>query len=124
MLLELVNPAQQLFWTQLNVHLSSVAPLEFLARPAPARIVAAQLSGRGAARTRGCARLHHLTLLLRRTVSAAASSAVGITGATLQDLAHDRRWRGRRRVALHLDAKDPGHDRTLDAVADLVEHPQ
>src|SRR2546428_3392688 len=116
MLLELENPAQQLFWAQLNVHLSSVAPLEFLARPAPARIVAAQLSGRGAARTRGCARLHHLTLLLRRTVSAAASSAVGITGSTLQDLAHDRRWRGRRRVALHPDAEDSRHRRNPDSV--------
>src|SRR5438445_1190657 len=108
MLLELENPAQQLFWTQLNVHLSSVAPLEFLARPAPARIVAAQLSGRGAARTRGCARRRHRSRLLRRTVASRASSAIGIAGSTLQDLAHDRRWWRRRRVALYLDAKDPG----------------
>src|SRR2546428_4950137 len=109
MLLELENPAQQLFWTQLNVHLSSVAPLEFLARPAPARIVAAQLSGGGAARTRGCARLHHLTLLLRRAVAAAASSAIGIAGSTLQDLAHDRRGWRRRRLAAPLGSEGARH---------------
>ena len=46
MLLELENPLQQLLGAQLNVHLPSVTPLVFLARPAPAGIVAPQLSGR------------------------------------------------------------------------------
>src|SRR5437879_8040197 len=124
MLLELKYPFQQLLRAQLNVHLPSVAPLEFLARSAPARIVAPQLSRRGAARTRGCASRRHRSRLLRRTVASRASSAIGITGSTLEHLSDNRRRRSRRRVALDLDPEDPGHDRALDAVAQLVEHLQ
>src|ERR1700694_407991 len=96
-----------------------MAPLVFLARPAPAGIVAADLSGRAST---GCPGADRRPRLWRRTPVAAGARAVGITRAALHDLAHKWRRRWRRCVALHLHPEDPGHDRRLDSFPELVEH--
>src|SRR5216683_522738 len=95
-LLQLHDALEQLFGTELDVHLPSVAPLVLLARPAPAGIVAAQLSGRRPAL--GCRRAY-----------GDRPSRLGW------------RWWS---IALHVDAKDPRHDRALDSLSQLVEHLQ
>src|SRR5579859_7947965 len=124
MLLELKDPVQNVFGTQLRIQwLSPVTLLEFLARAAPARVVPPDLT----CRTRGgrprcrrgadrCARA-----LLRRAVAPVAR-AVRVARPALEHLAHHRRRRRRRGVALHRDPEDARDDRGLDAVAKLVEH--
>src|SRR6185312_11828206 len=101
--------------------LSSVAALEFLARAAPARIVASDLS-----RRRRCGRdrrAHRRHTTRGRTAVAHGgrpASSIGVARSALDHLPH--RWWRRRLVALHLDPEDLGHDRALDALAELVEH--
>src|ERR1700680_3891412 len=95
-----------------------MAPLVFLTRTAPARVVATQLSGRCAPGTyRGCG-----ALLLGSTVLAGPGRAIRIARSAFQYLAHERRLRRRWRVALHRHAEDARHDRALDALTKLVEH--
>src|SRR5260370_20966146 len=78
-LLQLHDALEQLLGTQLNVHLPSVAPLVFLARPAPARIVAAQLTGRRPAL--GCRGAHRSRpSLLGSAVAAGLARAIRIAG--------------------------------------------
>src|SRR5260370_12759078 len=79
-LLQLHDALEQLLGTQLNVHLPSVAPLVFLARPAPARIVAAQLTGRRPAL--GCGSAHRSRPpLLGRAVAPLLGPAIRMPGA-------------------------------------------
>src|SRR5579859_5480600 len=123
MLLELKDPVEDVFRTQLRFQwLSPVALLEFLARAAPARVVAADLNvraGGGTRRRRRADRGAHA--LLRRAVGAAAR-AVGVARPALEHLAHQRGRGWWRRVALHLHPEDARDDRALDTVAELVEH--
>src|SRR5216683_2789729 len=120
-LLQLHDALEQLFGTQLNVHLPSVAPLVFLARPAPAGIVAAQLSGRRPAL--GCRRAYgDRPSLLGSAVAACLGRAIRIARSGFQQISDERLgWRGWS-IALHVDAKDPRHDRALDSLSQLVEH--
>src|SRR5260370_2397624 len=100
-----------------------MAPLVFLARPAPAGVVAPQMrgsgfatGGRGGADRRDASRLWC-------SVAARLAIAIEVARSAFHDPAHHRLWRWRRRVARRrLDVKDHRHDRALDALTKLVEH--
>src|SRR6266852_4949688 len=100
-----------------------MAPLVFLARPAPAGIVAPQLSGTGfATGARGGANRRDASRL-RCSVAARLAIAIELARSAFHDPAHHRLRRWRRRVARRrLDVKDHRHDRALDALTKLVEH--
>src|SRR5207248_7335141 len=101
--------------------LSAVAPLVLLARPAPARIVAADLTGR--ARGYGCRLAQRRRLeLLRPGLAADSVRPVQLARAALRDLPHKRGWRRRGRIPLDLDPVDGRHDVGLDPLAELGEH--
>src|SRR5260370_1869499 len=90
-LLQLHDALEQLLGTQLNFHLPSVAPLVFLARPAPAGIVAAQLTGRRPAL--GCGGAHRSPpSLLGRAVAPRPGRALPIAGSRFPQISHDRPW--------------------------------
>src|SRR5882672_10286236 len=93
-----------------------MAALEFLAGPAPARVVAADLTCR-ASRHRGVPRGSGRA---RLSWSAVRARTIRLPWATFEDPAH-RRW-SRWCIALDLDPEDPGHDRRLDSLTQLVEH--
>src|SRR5919204_952162 len=103
-----------------------MAPFVFLTRPAPARIVAADLTRR-TGRTYGysCGRDAHRrggATLLRFGPTARPVRAVELGRPALGDVPHQRRSGRRGSVALDLDAVDGGDDVGLDPVAQLVEH--
>src|SRR5437879_3778880 len=134
-LLELEDPFQELFRVQFSVHqisitacvagrtLPAVAPLVFLTRSAPARIVAADfmLRAAGSVRAPGGDRRSHrsCTALLWRGPAAGPIGAVRLGGSAFRHLAHDR---SRRRGRSRRHPVDQRHDRALDALAQLVEH--
>src|SRR5260370_2277565 len=105
-------------------NLAAVAPLVFLPRYAPARIIAPDfmLWISAAGDCSDCSRPHtdrHITPALRRGATAGSVGAVGFGRPGLGDLANGRSLRRRRHQG---DAKDQVDDRTLDAVPQLVEH--
>src|SRR5579864_4083661 len=103
--------------------LASVAALVFLARPAPARVVAPDLTLSRRSRPRGHRRADGERLaLLRSRLAPVSVGSVGLGGTALHHLSHEGSRRWRRRVALHLHAEDARHDRGLDPVPQLVEH--
>src|SRR5438034_4015170 len=133
-LLELQDPVQKLPRVQVSVHSDlqwlhtgrrvqspAVAPLVFLARTAPARVVAAEFSGLAGRHCRGLAERSR-SPLLSLDASVGAGGSIQLARTALGDLAHERRWRGCRGVALHLDPIDRHHDVALDPLAELVEH--
>src|SRR5258706_12303245 len=100
-----------------------MAPLVFLARPAPAGIVAPQLSGPGfATGARGGANRRDASRL-RGSVAARLAVAIDLARSAFHDSANHGLWRRRGRVARRrLDGKDHRHDRALDAITKLAEH--
>src|SRR5450759_5848078 len=99
-----------------------MAPLVLLSRPAPTRVVAADLTLGARRGLRLAWDRRHRTSLLGRAIPAGAVGAVGLGGAALQDLPHQRWRRRRRRIALDLHPEDPRHDRCLYPLAQLGEH--
>src|SRR6266851_9026193 len=105
-------------------NLFSVAPLVFLARSAPARIVAPDfmLWISAAGDRSDCCRPdadRHTTPALWRGATAGSVGAIGFARPGLGDLADGRSLRRRRHQG---DAKDQVDDRALDAITQLVEH--
>src|SRR5665213_2645657 len=91
----------------------------FLARAAPARIVAAYLArtlGGDTSSNQCCA------TRLRCSVASCALRPIRLGRPALDHLPHDRGWWRRRLIALDADPEDVGDDRALDAVPELVEH--
>src|SRR5260370_27158278 len=103
-------------------NLSSVAPLVFLPRSAPARIIAPDfmLWISAAGDRSDCSRTHtdrHITPALRRGATAGSVGAVGVGRSGLRDLANGRSLRRRRHPG---DAENQGDDRTPGAVPQLI----
>src|SRR6266571_4488637 len=99
-----------------------MTPLVLLPRSAPARIVAADLTGGGAGWNRRGLSERRGAALLRPGLTPGAVRSVELPRAALRHLADERRRRGGGRVALHLDSVDGGHYAGLDPFAQLVEH--
>src|SRR5450759_5606202 len=98
-----------------------MAPLVLLSRPAPARVVAADLTLGARRGLRLACDRRHCASLLRRTIPAGAVGAIGLGGAALQDLPHQCRRRRRRRITLDLHPEYTRHDRRLYPLAQLGE---
>src|SRR5450759_5775314 len=99
-----------------------MAPLVLPSGPAPARVVAADLTLGARRGLRLAWNLRHRASLLGRTIPAGAVGAIGLGGAALQDLPHQR-WRRRRRsITLDLHPEYPRHDRRLYPLPQLGEH--
>src|SRR5260370_8737737 len=99
-----------------------MAPLVFLARPAPAGIVAPQLSGTGfATGARGGANRRDASRL-RGSIATRLGITVELARSPLHDPAHHGLWRWRRPVARRrVDVKDHRHDRALAHITILVQ---
>src|SRR5260370_36616939 len=105
-------------------NLSSVAPLVFLPRSAPARIIAPDfmLWISAAGDRSDCSRTHtdrHITPALRRGATAGSVGAVGFGRSGLGDLANGRSLGRRRHQG---DAKGQVADRTPESGPQPIEH--